>query len=423
MLTETEPAAATLAIPPKKRREEGLGSRKGNGVSVTKWKHRFYKWRVSWIEDGKKQEKGFKLKTEAEEWAETKERNLLNFGVGASLSAEERSAVIDTREDLAAAGLTIREAVAMALEIRRKESRSITVEEMVSRVLRDRESAGRSERYLQDLRSRLGRFKADFGARSLATITRDEITDWIRGLKLGATTQNNFLRVLRVLFNEGVKGKYLDESPAQHVTEAKTTQAEVGTLTPAEVANLLCKADSNLVPTIALGAFAGIRREEIRRLDWRDVDLEQGTIRIRPKNAKSARNRLVPIEKNLTEWLRPYAKSEGRVWCNGGNKRLTRALRLSGFGEPGTETEKEKEAGLKFIRPFPENGLRHSYATHWMATYQDSGALSLHLGHSNSRIVFDHYRAPVAAKVAAAYWSIRPRKVKNVISMKLEDVA
>lgn len=423
MLTETEPAAATFAIPPKKRREEGLGSRKGNGVSVTKWKHRFYKWRVLWIEDGKKQEKGFKLKTEAEKWAESKERNLLNFGVGASLSAEERSAVLDTRDDLAAAGLTIREALAMALEIRRKESRSIAVGEMVARVIKDRESAGRSERYLQDLRSRLGRFNADFGARSLATITRDEITDWIRGLNLGATTQNNFLRVLRVLFSEGLKGKYLDESPAQHVTEAKTSQAEVGTLTPAEMANLLSCADSDLVPVIAIGAFSGIRREEIRRLDWRDVDLSKATIRIRPENAKSARNRLVPIEKNLAEWLRPYVKTEGRVWCNGGNKRLTRSLRLAGFGEPGTETEKEKEAGVKFRRPFPDNGLRHSYATYWLAKYQNSGVLALHLGHADSRIVFDHYRAPVPAEDATAYWSIRPGGAENVVQMKREGVA
>jgi integrase len=423
MLAEAEPDCVELLVPPVTRREEGIGSRKGNAVTVTKWKHRFYKWRVSWIETGRKQEKGFKLKTEAEEWAVEKEKELLNFGVGASLSAEERSAVLDTRDDLAAFGITLREAVAMALTIRRKESRSITVAEMVSRITEDRKSAGRSKRYLEDLRARLKRFEKDFGARSLATITREEITDWIRGLKVAATTQNNFLRVIRVLFNEGVKGRFLDESPAQHVTEAKTTQAEVGTLTPGELEHLLSTADADLIPILSIGAFAGIRREEIRRLDWRDVNLSQGTIRIRPENAKSARNRLVPIEANLAEWLRPYAKTEGKVWHRVGNKRLTRNLRAAGFGEPGTETEEEKQAGLKLRRPFPENGLRHSYATYWLAEHQDSGALSLHLGHSNSRIVFDHYRAPVPAEDAAAYWNIRPGGAENVVPMKRKGVA
>lgn len=423
MLTETEPAAVSFEIPPKKRRVEGLGSRKGNGVSVTKWKHRFYKWRVSWIESGKKQEKGFKLKTEAGDWAETKEKSLLDFGVGASLSAEERSSVLDTREGLAAAGMTLREAVVVALELRRKELRSITVSELVARVISDRERAGRSNRYILDLRSRFNRFKADFGPRSVAAITRDELTDWIRGLDQSATSQNNYLRVIRVLFSEGVKGKFLDESPAKHVTEAKTTETEVGTLTPQELAILLQSAPEDFVPVIAIGAFAGIRREEIKQLDWRDIDLTHSTIRVRPKKAKSARNRLVPIEENLAEWLRPLAKTEGRVWCKGGDKKFTVSIRAAGFGEPGTETKEEKKAGVKFHRPFPENGLRHSYATYWLAKNQDSGALSLHLGHSNSRIVFDHYRAPVAAEATAAYWSITPGGAENVIQMKRKEVA
>jgi integrase len=423
MLSETEPAVPSLEVPPKKRRVEGVGSRKGSGATVTKWKHRFYRWRVSWIESGRKQEKGFKLKTDAEEWAGKKEKELLSFGVGASLTAEERSAVLDTRADLAAAKLTIREAVAVALELRRKELRSISVAELVGRVISDRERAGRSGRYLLDLRSRLGRFQKEFGARSVATITRDELTDWIRGLGQSATSQNNYLRLIRVLFSEGVKGKFLDESPAKHVTEAKTTQTEVGTLTPAELVALLHRAPEEMIPTLVIGAFAGIRREEIKRLDWRDIDLTHSTIRVRPDKAKSARNRLVPIEDNLAAWLRPYAKPEGRVWCLNGDKKFTETIRAAGFGEPGSETKEEKKAGVKFRRPFPENGLRHSYATYWLAKYQDSGALSLHLGHTNSRIVFDHYRAPVAAEVAAAYWSVRPGGVENVVLMKQKGVA
>jgi len=423
MLNETESAAAPVEIPKKVRRVEGVGSRKGSGATVTKWKHRFYRWRVSWIESGRKQEKGFKLKADAEEWAGDKEKELLNFGLGASLSAEERSAVLDTRADLAAAGMTIREAVAVALELRRKELRSITVAELVGRVISDRERAGRSGRYLLDLRSRLGRFKKDFGPRSVATITRDEITDWIRGLGQSATSQNNYLRLIRVLFSEGVKGKFLDESPAKHVTEAKTTQTEVGTLTPAELVTLLHKAPEEMIPTLVIGAFAGIRREEIKRLDWRDIDLTHSTIRVRPDKAKSARNRLVPIEDNLADWLRPYGKAEGRVWCKNGDKKFTEAIRAAGFGEPGSETKEEKKARVKFRRPFPENGLRHSYATYWLAKYQDSGALSLHLGHTNSRIVFDHYRAPVAAEATAAYWSIRPAGAENVVQMRREGVA
>ncbi|MEX2578955.1 MAG: tyrosine-type recombinase/integrase [Verrucomicrobiales bacterium] len=423
MRSEILESGETAIIPPRKTKPQGIGSRKGNAVTLTKWKHRFYKWRVRWIEGGRTEEKGFKRKAEAEEWAEKKEKELLDFGVGATMGSEERSAVLDTREDLKAVGMSLREAVAVALELRRKELRSITVGELVPKLIADRESAGRSERYVGDLRSRLGRFQTDFGNRSVATITRDEITEWIRGLNQSATSQNNYLRLIRVLFSEAVKGKYLDENPARHVTESKAAQTEVGTLTPEELAAVFEKAPEELIPVIAIGAFAGIRREEIKKLDWSDVDLTHNTIRVRPAKAKSARNRLVPIEPNLAEWLRPRAQAEGRVWCEGGDKKFTLAMRAAGFGVPGTESEKEKKAGWKFRRPYPENGLRHSYATYWLAEHQDSGALSLNLGHTNSRIVFDHYRAPMAAERAKAYWSIRPGKAENVIAMNRKEVA
>ena len=49
---------------------EGIGARMGIRVTVGKWKgHRFYKWRASYIEGGKRKKKGFKTKKEAEKWA------------------------------------------------------------------------------------------------------------------------------------------------------------------------------------------------------------------------------------------------------------------------------------------------------------------------------------------------------------------
>ena len=40
----------------------GLPERKGNKVTVSKWKHTFYSYRAQWIEGGKPKDKGFKKK-------------------------------------------------------------------------------------------------------------------------------------------------------------------------------------------------------------------------------------------------------------------------------------------------------------------------------------------------------------------------
>ena len=112
----------------------------GSSVSVTRWKHRFYRWRVRWIENGKREDKGFKKKAEAEGGLRRRKWNY-SIGTGVALTSEERAAVINSRESLEAAGITLREAVRIALDIRKKELRSITVGELVQRVTADRESA------------------------------------------------------------------------------------------------------------------------------------------------------------------------------------------------------------------------------------------------------------------------------------------
>jgi hypothetical protein len=68
-----------------------------------------------------------------------------------------------------------------------------------------------------------------------------------------------------------------------------------------------------LVPFLALGAFAGLRSAEIGRLDWEEVHLADRIIEIKATKAKTASRRIVPVTENLAKWLAPYAKEEGRV--------------------------------------------------------------------------------------------------------------
>jgi hypothetical protein len=51
-----------------------------------------------------------------------------------------------------------------------------------------------------------------------------------------------------------------------------------------------------------MGAFAGLRDAEIKRLDWSEIDLVRGHIEVKASKAKSARRRIVQIH-------RPYEAS------------------------------------------------------------------------------------------------------------------
>ena len=65
-----------------------------------------------------------------------------------------------------------------------------------------------------------------------------------------------------------------------------------------------------MVPYLVFSIFCGMRNEEIMRLDWKDVNLSKGVIRV---DGKNYRERPVIIPENARVWLTRYAKSEGKV--------------------------------------------------------------------------------------------------------------
>jgi integrase len=64
---------------------------------------------------------------------------------------------------------------------------------------------------------------------------------------------------------------------------------------------------------------------------------------------------------------------------------------------------------------WPNNALRHSYASYHLARFNDAAALVLELGHTNSNLVFQHYRQLVKPKQAKRYWSLEPTTTERKV--------
>src|SRR4029077_15742286 len=146
----------------------------------------------------------------------------------------------------------------------------------------------------------------------------------------------------------------------------------------------------DVVPMLAIGAFAGIREAEIQRLDWNEVDLARGHIELRAPKAKSARRRIIPIQPNLAEWLRPYAAMKGSVVPEGARGKLDRVCKAAGLSR------------------WPNNGLRHSFASYRLATTHDAPRVASELGHTSPQMLYSTYREIVLPEEAERYWKIAP---------------
>jgi integrase len=347
----------------------------------------------------------FKDRREAETFLQSKQIEQENYGTaGTSFNEKQRAEYLECAESLKPFNATIRDAVNFYLPHLHATTRTCTAAELVDEILKAKEADGASERYLSDLRSRLTQFSESFNGKPVAEITSAQVDQWLRSLsdketgkRLSPVTRNNFRRVLIVAFNFARERGYSAGNPAEKSARAKVIESAIGILTVEETARLLENAAPELVPYVAIGAFAGLRRAELERLDWREVDLQAALIEVTAKKAKSARRRFVRIQPNLAKWLQPYTQLSGDVTPANYRELLDTARERAG------------------ITDWPQNALRHSFASYNLARFNDAAALALELGHTNSNLVFQHYRQLVKPKQAESYWKIAPASGKRQI--------
>jgi integrase len=246
---------------------------------------------------------------------------------------------------------------------------------------------GISAKYLADLRSKLGRFVAAFPEKLACDLTTPELEGWIRGLKVGAVSRESYRRNIGVMLEFGRRRRLLRENPAADIKIARKPEGEVTILTHREVVRLLQECASEMVPYIAICAFAGLRPTEAAKLDWKDINLETAQIEVKARHAKTRRHRLVPIQPNLLAWLTIYRKEAGRIGFS--RRKFREAYTKAGFAE------------------WPLDVLRHSFGTYRLPILKSAEELALEMGNSPD-VIFRHYRRAMNKATATAFFDVMP---------------
>src|SRR5262249_38050452 len=242
------------------------------------------------------------------------------------LSQRELSDFITAKNKLGEYDKTISDSVEFYVDhLKRIRRCNTTISELAHEVLKAKQRDGRAPMYLADLRKRLARFCQDFGKRPIASITVEEVDNWLRDLPLSPKSRANFRANIGVLFSYATKRRMLDLNPIAHTAKPKLLDNPPEIFTVDELRALLeaaQRAEPSVLPVLAIGAFAGLRDAEIKRLDWTEVDLARGHIEVKAAKAKSARRRIIPILPNLAAWLGPYSGLAGQVVPPGARRKL-----------------------------------------------------------------------------------------------------
>ncbi|MGC1324038.1 MAG: tyrosine-type recombinase/integrase [Candidatus Udaeobacter sp.] len=363
--------------------------------------HRFY---INLRAFGKGR-KFFKTRSEADAEAMRQRTLMERHGREAvGFSKGELSEFIEAKQKLSAYGETLREAVEFRIDhLDRVRRHGITVAQLVDEMREAKRKDGRSEVYLRDLRYRLNKFAEDFGRRPIAGITVAELDNWLRALPYSPQSRTNYRTVIGLLFSYADSRGIIERNPISRTAKPKLVDSSPDIFSVDELRALLESANRvapDVLPMLAVGAFAGLREAEIQRLDWRgEVDFARGHIEVKAAKAKSARRRIIPIQPNLAAWLQPYSGMTGRVVPAGARRKLARV----------------REAA-KLAR-WPNNGLRHSFASYRLAAIHDGPRVAAELGHTSPQMLYSVYRELVLPTEAERYWTILPKEeTANVVA-------
>lgn len=152
-------------------------------------------------------------------------------------------------------------------------------------------------------------------------------------------------------------------------------------------------------------AFCGLRREEGLGLDWEDIDLESGTIKV---YKAWAQNGAAPILKKTKT-----AGSTREVYIRGWGLERLKEIKSTGALWKGSiegrvsinyvSNHYKRLIEKKGLRYIPINGLRHTHATLALSSGIDVSLVSRTLGHSKISTTVNAYIRPLEkAKEQAA---------------------
>jgi len=186
----------------------------------------------------------------------------------------------------------------------------------------------------------------------------------IRRADVSAATVNRILQILSSLFSKAVDWDILKENPRKKVKLFVLNNKRLRYLERAEIKQLLAVCSPKLHAIVTLAINTGLRRGEIEKLKWQDVDFEKNLICIlEQKNGNKTYISLNEHARNALMKVKRHSRSEF-VFCksNGDSYSFRRsydtALKRAGISSATFHTLRHTFASFLAMSGIDMNSIR-----------------------------------------------------------------
>jgi integrase len=241
----------------------------------------------------------------------------------------------------------------------------------------------------------------DLGAWRLSELRRNDLQDFVDRLRaegLDPSTMRNMLMPLRTIYRRALKRGDVAVNPTLELELPASEGKRDRVASPAEAERLLAALDEADRPLWATAFYGGLRMGELRALDWANVDLAAGIIRVEwswdrieglvaPKSKKSRRTVPIPgvLRGHLVEQReRAFARGQRTGFVFG----LSAGTPFDYDRSTGRAQRAWKLAGLE---PIGLHECRHTYVTLMFEAGLSLEEIGDYVGHSSSYMT-DRYR-------------------------------
>ena len=273
------------------------------------------------------------------------------------------------------------ECITTGAEALRSREKTVSFERAVLEALEERK--GRRKRTLTDFRyitKRLMKKCKGLAKRRVRSITPSECAEYLRQAFDTPRQRNKARLILSGVFSTAVQHGWCAQNPVRKVKPEKIEEKRIKILSNEEIERLTetaaTYAKGACLAAVAIMLLAGVRPHECERLRWQDVRLEDGVIVIAPQHSKTGGARCVTIHPPLAKMLHRVQRTDHEPICPPNWRRHWAALhRAAGF------------------TPWQPDVLRHTFATHHLATFRSYTELQLEMGHRSAELLRTRYIA------------------------------
>lgn len=198
------------------------------------------------------------------------------------------------------------------------------------------------------------------------------------------STLNRELNTVKNMFNKATEWGYLRESPAKVTKWIKTSKGSIRFLSRDEADRFLemCKGSNNqhFHAIVVVAVNTGMRRGEILRLRWEDVDFKRSRLQVVSRedgHTKNYESRTVPMNRVVSDLLRKHPRrlDSPFVFCNIN-------------GDPFADVDTSFATALRRsgVPHFRFHDLRHTFASWLVMGGVDLRTVQELLGHKDIRM-------------------------------------